>query len=109
MSEYVFRYADGFGCDMSDLMDGGRVTAGDYFASENTDHYGTLHEEIVRCRDCEFGRVHDGRGAMYCIRWSDGYQGEWTEPDGYCHKAVRRNDDDNGRARWAAARGRRVT
>ena len=56
-----------------------------------------LREKVVRCRDCRFGRIHDGRGAMYCIRWSDGYQGEWTEPDGYCHRAVRRNDDDNGR------------
>lgn len=52
MSEYVFRYASGYGCDMSGLMDGGRVTVGEYFASESTDHYGTLHEEIVRCRDC---------------------------------------------------------
>ena len=48
-------------------------------------------EPIVRCRDCEFGRIHDGSGAMYCIRWSDGYQGEWTEPDGYCHRAARRD------------------
>ena len=52
MSEYVFRYASGYGSDMGALMDGGRVTVGDYFASESTDHYGTLHEEIVRCRDC---------------------------------------------------------
>ena len=98
MREYVFRYASGYGCDMSALMDGGRVTVGDYFASESTDHYGTLHEEIVRCRDCKFSRIHDGKrypgkkakGRMYCINWCDGYEADWTKPDGFCHRAKRK-------------------
>lgn len=50
-------------------------------------------EEIVRCGDCVFREVHDGneypigeRGSVYCLAWSDGMQGRWTKPDGFCHK-----------------------
>ena len=59
------------------------------------------NQEIVRCRDCAYSRIHDGtrfpkdeiyKGATYCIAWSDGYQGEWTKPDGFCHKAKRKVD-----------------
>lgn len=42
MSEHVFRDAPGF-CE----------TIGEFSAGVNDDHYGTLHEEIVRCRDCK--------------------------------------------------------
>lgn len=101
MSEYVFRYANGYGCDMSALMDGGRQTVGDYFASDAADHYGTLHEEIVRCRDCEHYYPH---GVPTCQRNREcvtgydinGYYGEWydgefyVEPDGFCAWAERR-------------------
>lgn len=76
MSEYVFRYAPGYGCDMSDLMDGGRVTVGDYFASDATDHYGTLHEEIVRCMDCKH---KDKELDAWCVKMR-----HLVEPDGYC-------------------------
>lgn len=41
MSEYVFRYAHGFGGELDEC---------DH--TDNVDHFGTLHEEIVRCRDC---------------------------------------------------------
>lgn len=55
-------------------------------------------ERIVRCRDCRFSRVFDGKrypgkkykGKTYCINWGDGMQGEWTKPDGYCHRAKRK-------------------
>lgn len=55
-------------------------------------------EEIVRCRDCRFSHIFDGKGypgkkyegMTYCIAWSDGYQGEWTKPDGFCHKAKKK-------------------
>ena len=98
MSEYVFRYASGYGCDMSALMDGGRVTVGEYFASESTDHYGTLHEEIVRCRDCkhftpkgthkfENGKVNED----YCD-YVRGWMLQIT-PDGFCAWGERRTDD----------------
>lgn len=57
--------------------------------------------KVVRCRDCKWSAVHDGKswpgnkhkqyvGKMYCIAWSDGFQGEWTKPDGYCHRACRK-------------------
>lgn len=53
---------------------------------------------IVRCRDCRFSHVFDGKrypgkkykGNTYCINWGDGMQGEWTKPDGYCHRAKRK-------------------
>ena len=53
-------------------------------------------ERIIRCRDCGYAYQHDGKrfprgrrykGLWYCIAWGDGMQGEWTKPDGYCHKA----------------------
>ena len=66
------------------------------------EHHGArLGEKIVRCKDCAYSRIHDGtrfpkdeiyKGATYCIAWSDGYQGEWTKPDGFCHKAKRKVD-----------------
>ena len=84
MREYVFRYANGYGCDMSALMDGGRQTVGDYFASDATDHYGTLHEEIVRCRDCVYYKPDpypiDPGWPMYC----EDTGRDMIEPDGYC-------------------------
>ena len=86
MSEYVFRYAHDYGCDMSALMDGGRVTVGEYFASDATDHYGTLHEEIVRCRDCRFSLAH-GNG---CGRNQDIYD---AEPDGFCKWGERKEGE----------------
>lgn len=86
MSEYVFRYAPGYGCDMNELMDGGRVTVGDYFASESTDHYGTLHEEIVRCSDCRYNaRDTDG----LCYRFDHEH---FNYPDGFCAWASRRDE-----------------
>ena len=60
-------------------------------------------EEIVRCRDCRFSRIFDGKGypgkkyegMTYCINWGDGYQGEWVKPDGYCHRAKRKEGGDD--------------
>ena len=60
--------------------------------------------EIVRCRDCRWSCIHDGKtypkgeaykGMMYCIVWGDGYQGEWVKPDGYCHRAKRKEGGDD--------------
>ena len=99
MSEYVFRDAPGYGCDMSDLMDGGRVTVGDYFASENTDHYGTLHEEIVRCRDCanyyEAEEYHpNGNYDRRCCKYFCTYDDE-VSPDGFCSFGERKEGGDD--------------
>lgn len=92
MSEYVFRYAPGYGCDMSALMDGGRETVGDYFASDATDHYGTLHEEIVRCRDCHWSKFeqsdHEYRVERHCNMWASD-----VSADGFCFRGMRRNVD----------------
>ena len=74
MSEYVFRYANGYGFDADD------VEVVEYFAEENTGHYGTLHDEIVRCRDC---RHHDETGN--CLEMLVD-----VTPDGFCAWAVRK-------------------
>ena len=58
--------------------------------------------DLVRCRDCKWFRTHDGKsypgnkhkeyvGRTYCIAWGDGMQGEWTNPNGYCHRGERRD------------------
>lgn len=39
--------------------------------------------EVIRCRDCE--RSHTGE---WCNYW-----GEYTEPNGFCHKAIGRCED----------------
>ena len=67
------------------------------FAIEPVEHSG----EIVRCRDCTGSRIFDGKrwpgkkyeGMTYCIYWSDGYEAEWTKPDGFCHRGKRKDDD----------------
>ena len=59
---------------------------------EKLDNFFTSKDQI--CSTCYFSRIHDGKefpgkeykGQMYCIAWSDGYEAEWTKPDGYCHK-----------------------
>lgn len=57
-----------------------------------------LSDEIVRCRDCAYSGIFDGerypgkkyKGMTYCINWGEGMQADWTDPDGYCHKAKRK-------------------
>lgn len=69
-------------------------------------HVGQRHvkERIVRCRDCKWSSVHDGNsypgnvfkqyvGMMYCVAWGDGMQGEWTKPDGFCHRGRLAGDE----------------
>jgi len=86
MSEYVFRDAEGFCCCMDAEMDElPGVTAREYFAAEPTDHYGTLHEEIVRCRDCR--RFHPRESSLLSCRFElDNGLVQWryAEPDGFC-------------------------
>ena len=91
MSEYVFRYASGYGSDMGALMDGGRVTVGDYFASESTDHYGTLHEEIVRCRDCKYYELVPEDSGYWCEYWTD----RVYRADGFCAWGERRGEGES--------------
>lgn len=57
MSEYVFRYAHGFGGELDEC---------DH--TDNVDHFGTLHEEIVRCRDCVHFKnwMCEKNGCSYC-------------------------------------------
>lgn len=106
MSEYVFRYADGYGWK-----------PGAYEQENDIDHYGTLHEEIVRCRDCkhlddsEYRRWDSslaecyGEPPLFCDLLSfnewrmdgDRRVAETTfvevEPDGFCSWAKRKVDE----------------
>lgn len=77
MSEYVFRYAHGFGGELDEC---------DH--TDNVDHFGTLHEEIVRCRDCR----HGYRGVCERPIWGDGERAcAPIEPSGFCSWGKRRN------------------
>ena len=92
MSEYVFRYDPGFGFDMDDQMETLPMTAREYYASNRADHYGTLHEEIVRCRDCKYYSKHKFIMVTdiddVCMFW----HGEPTKvkSDGFCAWGERR-------------------
>ena len=88
MSEYVFRYANGYGFDADD------VEVVEYFAEENTDHYGTLHEEIVRCRDCVYFAKYPNDEISVCYRFDN--EQPVVEPDGFCAWAVKRTEAENG-------------
>lgn len=70
MSEYIFkpRCADDFELDERDK-------------TNPVDWYGTLHGEIVRCRDC----VHYMSGSR-CNLQDDFNEFHWldVEPDGFC-------------------------
>ena len=99
MSEYVFRYADGFGFDGGCYIDGGKSTVGEYYETNDSDHYGTIHEEIVRCRDCrhyyEPENYHpSGNYIRQCCNYFDAYNDE-VEPDGFCAWAERKVDGDD--------------
>ena len=74
MGEYVFRYAPSFGfddfgfdddCDNGPIYDG-KMSVRRYYAENNDDHYGTIHEEIVRCRDCAFYKPPDDYSSSFC-------------------------------------------
>lgn len=84
MSEYVFRDAPGFGFDMDNLMETLPMTAREYYASNCADHYGTLHEKIVRCRDCKYCMAY--WRSDYC----DYFKHVTNDPDGYCAWGERR-------------------
>jgi len=95
MSEYVFRYRFYDGIDDEELMDDGRTSVRDYFACNAVDHYGTIHEEIVRCRDCKHftpqgtHNFENGKtNADYCEHVR-GWRLQIT-PDGFCAWGERR-------------------
>ena len=93
MSEYVFRYAPGHGFSEGMTMEDGRTSAREYDMQENSDHYGTIHEEIVRCRDCAFfvanvstiDKLDNVIATGNVCEWTE----LWVEPDGFCAWAVR--------------------
>lgn len=54
----------------------------------NLDHYGTIHERIVRCRDCRhYHATYNG-----CDEFGDIWHDEYAtvEPDGFCAWAERK-------------------
>lgn len=91
----MFRDAPYFGCDMNELMDEvrGNMTLGEYYASHNDDHYGTLHEEIVRCRDCKHfekdATPHDEWYPHFCSKLGT----DVVTPGGFCAWGERKEDE----------------
>ena len=49
--------------------------------------------EVTRCKDCR----HFVQGEPYdpceCMKWKVKFGVAYTEPDGYCHKAERKDND----------------
>ena len=89
MSEYVFRYALGHGFSEGMTMEDGRTSAHEYYIQENSDHYGTIHEEIVRCRDCvHWHHMDEIDGVRYgdCDEFSPKahYEKHATRESGFC-------------------------
>lgn len=85
MVEHVFRSEN----------DSHSLTSGieDMCALMPKDWYGTLHEEIVRCRDCRW--LHEDDALLVCDKWAANIA--WVsgaKPDGFCswgeHKEVKR-------------------
>lgn len=81
MTEYIFkpRCADDFELDERDK-------------TNPVDWYGTLHGEIVRCRDCRYS-VNDGDMCMEDC--SDSWDWRNVEPDGFCAWACRKEGGDD--------------
>lgn len=93
MSEYVFRDANGFGCDDSEIVS-------KFSAAHNGDHYGTLHEEVVRCKDCKYALMSiSGEYAKYCKKLTtlDELEYPESEPqfdaDFFCGYGERKEDE----------------
>ena len=81
MSEYVFRDAPGYGCADDVMMEDGITSAREYYSQENSDHYGTLHERIVRCRDCAKLNTRECPCAWYPLEDAEAMNGfcAWAE------------------------------
>lgn len=96
MNEYVFRDAPDYGCDMDEYWEEVGMTVGEYYASNNDDHYGTLHEEIVRCKDCAYTvrrKYNNGFEYLNCSYFNSEYAE--VEPDGFCKWGERKEGGDD--------------
>ena len=49
--------------------------------------------ELVRCKDCKYFVQGEPYDPCECMKWKVKFGVAYTEPDGYCHKAERK---DNG-------------
>ena len=49
--------------------------------------------EVVRCKDCKYFVQGEPYDPCECMKWKVKFGVAYTEPDGYCHKAERK---DNG-------------
>lgn len=80
--------------DQDDLIDSLGVSDMEIFAKEVIGDAPTVDAvEVVRCKDCK----HFVRGEPYdpceCMKWKVKFGVAYTEPDGYCHKAERKDND----------------
>lgn len=62
---------------------------------ENIWPYGSQHEEVVRCKDCEYFETDYTDGVMLdetvCWAWDNGHDyPSFTNPNGFCHRGKRK-------------------
>ena len=80
--------------DRDDLIDSLGVSDMEIFAKEVIGDATTVDAvEVTRCKDCR----HFVQGEPYdpceCMKWKVKFGVAYTEPDGYCHKAERKDND----------------
>ena len=49
--------------------------------------------EVVRCKDCEYFVQGEPYDPCECMKWMVKFGVAYTTPDGYCHKAERKNEN----------------
>ena len=80
--------------DRDDLIDSLGVSDMEIFAKEVIGDATTVDAvEVTRCKDCR----HFVQGEPYdpceCMKWKVKFGVAYTEPNGYCHKAERKDND----------------
>lgn len=49
--------------------------------------------EVVRCKDCKYFVQGEPYDPCECMKWMVKFGVAYTTPDGYCHKAERKNEN----------------
>lgn len=57
------------------------------------DGHMTAQKELIRCKDCRHFIEGEPYDPCECMKWKNKYGVTYTTPEGYCHKAERK---DNG-------------
>ena len=81
-------YMEGWACKLVDAVKG--------------DIYGLIKEiptvdavEVVRCKECRYYTSYMSPHGINMTECDYGHCHAWTEPNGYCHRGKRKNNDQN--------------